>query len=179
VQSDLAFRLMALEYRLRDLFRPPEWILRQVGVRPGMAVLDFGCGPGSFSLAAADLVGSEGRVYAVDTHPLAISLVRRAAKRRGINHLEAIHGDRLPRVPDGSVDIALLYDVLHEIREPAPTLGEIRRVLKRDGLLSVTDHHLEEASLLGKVTGDGPFRLVRGRKGTFQFEPAKGTGTEA
>jgi ubiquinone/menaquinone biosynthesis C-methylase UbiE len=136
-----------------------------------MAVLDFGCGPGSFSVAAADLVGSEGRVYAVDTHPLAISWVRRAAKRRGINHLEAIHGDRLPRVPEGSVDIALLYDVLHEIQEPAPTLGEIRRVLKRDGMLSVTDHHLEEAPLLAAVTSGGLFRFVGGGERTFRFEP--------
>jgi len=88
VLSNLGFRLMALEYRLRDLLRPPDWILRQVGVRPGMDVLDLGCGPGSFSLAAAGLVGPEGSVYAVDIHPLAIRRVGRAANRLGVSHLE-------------------------------------------------------------------------------------------
>ena len=170
---------MALEYRLRDLVRPPDLILRQGGVRPGMAVLDFGCGPGSFSLAAAGLVGPEGHVYAVDIHPLAIRWMERAANRLGLGHLQIIHADELPRVPDASVDIALLFDVLHEAREPGPTLAEIRRVLKQSGVLSVTDHHLEEASLLHTVTGDGLFRLIPGGKGTFRFEPAKGTGTEA
>ena len=54
----------ALTYRvelgvicLRDLFRTPRWVLIEAGVRAGMTVLDFGCGPGGFSLAAAKLVG--------------------------------------------------------------------------------------------------------------------------
>lgn len=177
--SNLGFRLMVLEYRLRDLLRPPDWILRQVGVRPGMAVLDFGCGPGSFSLAAAGLVGPEGRVYAVDIHPLAIRWVERAANRLGVSHLQTIQADELPRVPDGSVDITLLFDVLHEIRDPGPTLVEIRRLLKQDGVLAVTDHHLEEASLLHTVTDDGLFRRVPCSKGALRFEPAKKTGMGA
>ena len=71
MQSDFSFRVMSLEFRLRDFFRPPERILREAGIRNGMTVLDFGCGPGGFSLAAAKLVGPDGRVYAVDNHPLA------------------------------------------------------------------------------------------------------------
>ena len=144
-----------------------------------MAVLDFGCGPGSFSLAAAGQVGPEGRVYAVDIHPLAIRQVRRAAKRLGLSQLQIIRADELPRVPDGSVDIALLFDVLHEIREPGPTLAEIRRLLRQDGVLAVTDHHLKEASLLHTVTGDSLFRLVPGGRGALRFELTKGTGRGA
>jgi 23S rRNA U2552 (ribose-2'-O)-methylase RlmE/FtsJ len=70
MQSDFSFRAMSLEFRLRDFFRPPERILREAGIRDGLTVLDFGCGPGGFSQAAAKLVGPEGRVYAVDNHPL-------------------------------------------------------------------------------------------------------------
>jgi len=66
MQSDFSFRVMSLKFRLRDFFRPPERILREAGIRNGMTVLDFGCGPGGFSLAAAKLVGPGGRVYAAD-----------------------------------------------------------------------------------------------------------------
>jgi len=52
-QSNLGFRLMSLMFCVRDWLRPPTRILQKAGVRPGMAVLDFGCGPGGFSLAAA------------------------------------------------------------------------------------------------------------------------------
>jgi predicted methyltransferase len=54
---------------LRDLIRPPRAILREAGLGPGMAVLDFGCGPGGFSVAAVRLVGPAGRVYALDLRP--------------------------------------------------------------------------------------------------------------
>jgi len=62
-QSNLGFRLMSLMFCVRDWLRPPTRILQESGVRPGMAVLDFGCGRGGFSLAAASLVGPEGHVY--------------------------------------------------------------------------------------------------------------------
>jgi hypothetical protein len=41
IQSCLAFRLMSLEFRLRDLIRPPLKILREAGMKPGMSVLDL------------------------------------------------------------------------------------------------------------------------------------------
>jgi hypothetical protein len=44
MQRDFSFRVMSLEFRLRDFFRPPERILREAGIRNGMTVLDFGGG---------------------------------------------------------------------------------------------------------------------------------------
>jgi len=164
---------MAFEYRLRDFHRPPDCALLQAGVGSGMSVLDFGCGPGGFSLAAARLVGPRGRVVAVDIHPLAIRRVERAARRRGLGHLQVIHGDAMPYVPSGSVDVALLFDVLHEIEDPATTLAEIRRVLKQDGVLSVTDHCMKGAVLVQSVTGDGWFRLISEGEAPLRFAPTK------
>ena len=45
LQSNLSFRLMSLEFRLRDRLRPPVRILGAAGVQTGMTVVDFGCGP--------------------------------------------------------------------------------------------------------------------------------------
>jgi ubiquinone/menaquinone biosynthesis C-methylase UbiE len=173
LQSNFAFRLMSLEFRLRDLLRPPTRILRGIGVRPGMTVLDFGCGPGGFSLAAAQLVGPGGRVFAVDIHPLAIQSVQRAASRRGISNIETIFTGGLANVPEASIDVALLYDVLHEIPEPALTLAEIRRVLKPDGVLSVSDHHLQKDAIVAAVTDGSLFRSSGCDRWTLRFEPAK------
>jgi predicted methyltransferase len=60
--SSFTYRMELIVIRLRDLVRSPTKVLMEAGVRPGMVVLDFGCGPGGFSLAAARLVGKEGRV---------------------------------------------------------------------------------------------------------------------
>jgi ubiquinone/menaquinone biosynthesis C-methylase UbiE len=138
-----------------------------------MSVLDFGCGPGGFSLAAARLVGPRGRVIAVDIHPLAIRRLERAVRRRGLGHLQVIHGDAMPQVPSGSVDVTLLFDVLHEIEDPATTLAEIRRVLKQDGVLSVTDHCMKGDALVQSVTGNGWFRLISEGETPLRFELTK------
>ena len=73
---DWGFRLMSLTFDLIDLVRPS--IDRRVaafGIRAGMMVVDYGCGPGRYTTRFARLVGEQGQVYAVDIHELAIEAV--------------------------------------------------------------------------------------------------------
>ena len=69
--SDIHFRLMALGFMFQDLVNPPENILKEVIIKPGDRVLDFGCGPGSYSLAAARLVHLKNL-----SHPLRVIDIR-------------------------------------------------------------------------------------------------------
>ena len=78
--SDWGFRLMALEFKVRDFFRPRKGILKEVGIKLGYQVLDYGCGPGSYTTALSELVGKTGSVYALDAHPLAIKMVQGAGR---------------------------------------------------------------------------------------------------
>ncbi|MBN1866796.1 class I SAM-dependent methyltransferase [Candidatus Sumerlaeota bacterium] len=135
-----------------------------------MKILDFGCGPGGFSLAAARLVGPRGFVYALDIHPLAVESVRKSAERQGFGNTRAVLGESTNDVPDGQFDMALLYDVLHDLPEPSGTFVELHRVLKDRGVLSVSDRHVREASILSIVTGEGHFRLAQRSPRTFQFD---------
>jgi ubiquinone/menaquinone biosynthesis C-methylase UbiE len=169
LKSNFAFRLMSLKFRLRDLIRPPLTILQESGLNPGMAVLDFGCGPGSFSVAAARVVGPEGCVYALDIHPLALRSVRRAAARLRLDNLVAISASNLAELDAGCIDVVLLYDVLHHIPDQPSTLADIHRVLKVGGILSVSDHHLRPEVLGTAVTAGGLFRPDGRGRWTFRF----------
>jgi ubiquinone/menaquinone biosynthesis C-methylase UbiE len=71
--SNLSFKFMAFFFKFRDLFTSPVKILEQIGIGPGWNVLDYGCGSGSYSILAAQLVRPAGKVYAADIHPLAIT----------------------------------------------------------------------------------------------------------
>jgi len=169
----LTYRMEMSVIRVRDLIRPPAKVLLDVGVSAGMTLLDFGCGPGGFSLAAAKIIGPAGQVYALDVQQAALESARRAAIRRGISNLHPIPADQVSQISQESVDMTLLYDVLHIPSEPAATreiLLSIHRVLKPDGVLSVSDHHLQEATLLTQVAGSGLYRPAGHIGGTFQFE---------
>lgn len=67
------------------------------------------------------------------------------------------------------MDIVLLYDVFHELKEPDEVLKELHRVLKSEGILSFSDHHLKEKEIETKMLEGGLFRLsVKGKK-TYSF----------
>jgi predicted methyltransferase len=173
--DSLAYRLELLVIRLRDLVRSPAKVLLEAGARPGMIVLDFGCGPGGFSLAAAEIVGPKGRVYALDIHALALEAVRRATARRRVDNVQPVPASRIADVPGESIDMVLVYDVLHIDPQPDSAqemLSAIHRLLKPKGVLSVGDHHLKEARLLRMVTGGSLFRLVARNRRTLQFAKA-------
>lgn len=171
-QSNLSFRLMAWKFRIRDRLRPPSQILREAGVRDGMTVLDFGCGPGGFAIAAAKLVGKQGRVYAFDIHPLALKYVQRAIANENIQNVMVIGSDAISQIPEESIDLVLAYDILHDLAEPVKILSMMHRMLKPQGVLSVSDHHLDETSILSKVTADGLFVLAERNQQLFQFNKA-------
>lgn len=172
-QSNLSFRKMSLEFRVRDLLKPPVRILKEAGVRPGMTILDFGCGPGGFAIAAARLVGPEGRVITLDRNPLALQSVERRALRRNLSNIDTLSGDSPKECPDQSVDMVLLYDVIHGVDNRGELLAELWRVLKPAGVLSVNDHHLSDETLIGQVTGGKLFRLTGRCKWSFQFAKEK------
>jgi ubiquinone/menaquinone biosynthesis C-methylase UbiE len=134
------FCVMSLGFKIRDIVRPRGNILKEVGIRPGFMVLDFGCGPGGYILPLEKLVGSSGKIYALDMNPDALRAVQSLAEKHKITNIENIRSDMATGLPDGSVDVVLLYDVLHHLKNLDAVLAELHRVLKPDGNLSVSDH---------------------------------------
>ena len=54
------------------------------GAKRGDVILDYGCGIGFNTISAAEIVGKEGIVYALDIHPLAIKSVEKKIKQKGL-----------------------------------------------------------------------------------------------
>ncbi|UCC69267.1 MAG: class I SAM-dependent methyltransferase [Armatimonadota bacterium] len=162
---------MAVEFSIRDLLWPRRTILNEVGIGPGMRVLDYGCGPGSYVLPAAQMVGETGRVYALDMHPLALASVRRLCARKRLTNVTTILSDCNTGLGESEVDVALLYDVLHDVENRGPLLRELHRVLKPQGLLSASDHHLKGQRLATLLTEQCLFRLLRKGRWAYDFVP--------
>ena len=168
-QSDLDFRLMAFYYKLRDLFSPPGRLLAEVQITEGCRVLDYGCGPGSSVFGAAREVGETGKVYALDIHPMAIENIKAIASRRRLTSVQAIQSDCETGLADRSVDIILLFDTFHHLDNSEAVLYELHRVLRPDGILSFSDHHMREDEILNSMTDKGLFRLAGRARRTYTF----------
>ena len=125
--------------------------LRRVGLKEGQTVLDFGCNKGNYTIPASEVVGPHGKLYALDKERDVLSDLQRKLQKRGIRNvvcIEVSENDEIP-LPAASVDVVLLYDVLHrgyfpQCHERKQNLMNVHRILKSGGLLSFYPTHLKQ-----------------------------------
>jgi ubiquinone/menaquinone biosynthesis C-methylase UbiE len=168
-QSSLSFWLMSLSFKFRDFFSPPKNSLKEVGIKTGFQVLDYGCGPGGYIAPLTDLVGKSGKIYALDTSHQAIKRIKKMIVTKHLTNLETIHSDCKTGLADNSLDVIVLYDTFHTLKHPHDVLKELHRVLKARGILSVSDHHLEESELINSLKESGFFKLSSKGKKTISL----------
>jgi ubiquinone/menaquinone biosynthesis C-methylase UbiE len=168
-KSNLDFRLMSLTYKFRDLRLPRIDILKEVGIKAGFHVLDYGCGPGSYIVPLAELVGASGKIYALDVNTLAVRAVQKLASKKELTNVQTILSDCKTGLLPESLDVILLYDILHDLDKPGAVLAELHKVLRQKGILSVTDHHLKEDEIISRVTSRGLLKLSAKGKRTYSF----------
>ena len=168
-QSGISFKLMSLMHKLRDLFKPRGRVLEETGVQEGDMVLDFGCGSGSYVRPLARMVGPYGKIYALDMNPQAIRTVKNFAAKNQLANIETIISDCKTGLTDGSMDYVLLFDVLHHLTRPEAVLAEFHRILKPDGILAMSDHHMKDEDIKEIISGTGYFKLRHRDKNAFLF----------
>jgi ubiquinone/menaquinone biosynthesis C-methylase UbiE len=167
--GNMSFSIMSFYFKIRDVFSPPQKIVAELGIEPGDHVLDYGCGSGSHAIAAAELVGESGKVYAVDIHPSALRWVNRAASKRNLKNIETILTDCPTDLSDDSVDVILLYDTYHDLSEPDGVMSELLRILKTGSILSFSDHHMKTEEIAPRIEKKGRFKLYKRANKSFLF----------
>jgi ubiquinone/menaquinone biosynthesis C-methylase UbiE len=101
-------------------------------------------------------------------------MVKKIVAKKQLTNVETILSDRKTELPDDSMDRVLLYDVFHELADPEGVLEELHRVLKSDGILSFSDHHLKENEIVSSMTKTGLFTLLRKGQKTYSFMKTTG-----
>jgi len=136
-------------------------VVERAGLRPGMRVLDVGCGTGALALRLRSAVGASGVVSGIDASPEMIEVATGKARKRGVDlDLRVGVAERLP-YDDASFDRVTSTLVFHHLPDDVKldSLREIRRVLAPGGRLVVADFppgggplpHRVLARLLGLV----------------------------
>lgn len=124
-------------------FSNPQTILQNVTLGQGATVVDLGAGSGFYSLAAARIVGREGRVFAVDVQKDLLDRLYHAAQSEGLHHLEVVWGDIEhyggSKLREGSADVVLLCNTLFQLENKQVAVDEAMRLLRNGGRLIAVD----------------------------------------
>lgn len=134
------------KYKHQFLDKNSSKVLFEIGIRTGHIVLDFGCGPGTYTISAAKLVEDGGRVYALDVNSGFLDRMEETAKQEGLKNIVRVDSSGEGKIPleNEGIDVMLLIDVLHLIKDRKALFDEAYRILKRGGFIAVYPMHIEE-----------------------------------
>ena len=126
------------ERKLWEDFFDPVKILTTLGLNSQTGdVVEFGCGYGTFTIPVAKII--KGKIYALDIEPDMIRITDEDAKKNGLNNVQTVLHDFMAEgsgLPDGSVDYAMLFNILH-LEKPMVLINESKRILRRGGKLGI------------------------------------------
>ena len=111
-----------------------------MGVREGTTVADVGAGDGFFTSRLSRAVGAQGRVFAVDIDDRALERLRRRVQDEPLQNVTVIKGAADdPKLPERSLDAALIVNSYHEMPQHQSMLAALRRALKPEGRLVIVE----------------------------------------
>ena len=132
-----------LDSKFRKLIQPPDKVIERTGIKEGMRVLEIGCGSGTFTVLAARKLGRSGEIYALDVQDRMLKQLKKKLERaenRDVKNIKIVKSDAcfLP-FDDNFFDLIFMVAVLPEISDKNKALWEAKRVLKRGGILALTE----------------------------------------
>lgn len=137
-----------LERDAREREERSDRLLRALELEPGMVVADIGAGTGFYARRIAKRVLPGGTVHAVEVQPQLLAMLRKSAREEGLDNLLPVQGTATdPRLAPGSVDLALMVDVYHELEFPHEMLQAIARALRPGGRLVLVEYRAEDRGL--------------------------------
>jgi ubiquinone/menaquinone biosynthesis C-methylase UbiE len=139
-----------------ELWPDPTDTLRRIGIREGTMVIDLCCGDGYFTAPMIRIVGSAGRVYAVDLDPEMLAQARIAVQDEGACiWIEADARALADEIP-GKADFVLIANTFHGIPDQPAFCQGVAQVLTTGGRFAIISWHKrprEETPVLGKPRG--------------------------
>ena len=171
--SNTSFRLMTGMFSLIDrLFPIVERRTKYFDLQPGMTAVDYGCGPGRYTLRFSKIVGETGKVFAVDIHELAVEAVEKMASGNGLKNVQAVlaHGYHTD-LPSAIADRIFALDMFFGIRQPTEFLAEVKRLMKPQGLLIIDDGHQPREVTRQKILASGLWMIESETKDHLECRP--------
>ena len=171
---NVAFRMMALIFRIGNFFKPAGKCIDEFGIEKGRIVIDYGCGPGMHIKRASELVGNKGLVYAVDIHELAIKSVKKLISKYNLNNVKTLQTDgNKVEISDNTADLIYALDMFHMIKDSKSFLMELNRIGKSNCTLILEDGHQTRDLSIEKIMTSGYWEIIEEQEKHIKCKPMK------
>ena len=163
---NFAFRGMAFIMKLMDLFTNySSRNIRNLNIKSGQTIIDYGCGPGRYIKDASRMVGPSGKVIAIDIHPLAIKNVNDKIKKYKLSNVHATLANGYKTdIENAIADLVYALDMFHMIEQPKELMTELGRLVKVDGRVIIEDGHQPRSETKLKIEDSKILEIVKETK---------------
>lgn len=132
----------------RDGWQQPTRVVEALDLSPGQRVADLGAGGGYFTFRLADVVGPEGRVYAVDVDSGMLSYLDARIERGRVENVETVLGDfDDPKIPEEGVDLIFTSNTYHHLEHRSAYFARARRYLRAGGRIAIIEYRKQNGVL--------------------------------
>ncbi len=146
-----------LERPEREEEEKPTKLLELFELKSGQHIADIGVGSGYHTRRIAPIVGTSGRVYAVDIQPEMLTILKQNLDAEGITNVTPILGEiEDTNLSADQIDMAFMVDVYHECSHPYEMMSSIVSALRPGGRVFLLEYRAEDPTvpikLLHKMT---------------------------
>jgi len=171
---DSVFRFMKFLFHIFYFFKSVRKDLEAFGLKKGDVVADWGFGTGAYIKEASEIVGAEGKLYAVDVHEMAIETVNKIVSRNGLSNVIPVLSNGIKAdIPDNTIDIVFALDMFHMVKNTDLFLQEICRVMRNNGFLFIEDGHQPRKAAREKILKSGCWKIISEQKRYMKCSPVK------
>ncbi|MFN7925919.1 MAG: methyltransferase domain-containing protein [Bryobacteraceae bacterium] len=165
----------------REDTQKPRDLVEAMAIAPGMTVADIGTGVGFMLPYINDALGAGGAIIAEDIFPDFLDKAKARAKQNNLKNVTFIQGDtKDTKLPENSVDVALILDAYHHFDYPKEMLASIAKGLKSKGRLAIVEFYKEgfrdpkhirftEAELIAEIEANGFMKLSSSKLNDRQY----------
>jgi ubiquinone/menaquinone biosynthesis C-methylase UbiE len=138
-QRDAASYIKRLESEERVKGLQVDRVVEALKITPGQKVADVGAGSGLFTRPIATKVGEKGTVYAIDIDAELLKHIDKTSREKGLSNIRTVQAaEDDPKIPE-TVDLILIVDAFHHLRNHANYVKNLRRYLRPSGRLAIID----------------------------------------
>ena len=125
--------------------QPPEFVLKTIGIRPGMVIGEVGAGRGRYTVQIASRIGPGGMLYANDIERESLEYLRQRCASFGFKNVEIVTGTVTETgFPEKAMDLVVMVNVVHCLADPVALLKNVSKSLKSDGQMAVVEGNLDK-----------------------------------